>query len=63
MERLRYYDASATIPVLYDQFIHLRDVLSPEELERAQEAADRYINSPPEEMPIGFGERDVHGNH
>ena len=44
-------------------YIHMKNVLSPEELKRAQEAADRYVNTPPEEMPIGFGEREAHGNH
>ena len=44
-------------------YIHLKNVLSPEELARAQEAAERYITTLPEEMPIGFGERNAHGHH
>ena len=36
-------------------YIHLRDVLNPEELRRAQEAADRYINTPPEDLPVDSG--------
>ena len=40
-------------------YIHLRDVLNPEELRRAQEAADRYINTPPEDLPVGFRFRNL----
>ena len=36
-------------------YLHLRNVLSPEELAPAQAAADRYINMPPEEWPPEFG--------
>ena len=36
-------------------YLHLRGVLSPEELAPAQAAADRYINMPPEEWPPEFG--------
>ena len=46
-------------------YLHLRDVLSPEELAPAQAAADRYINMPPEEWPPEFGadleRRDITG--
>ena len=50
---------------LYDTmgYIHLENVLSPEELTRAQEAVDRYINTPPEDMPVGFGEQKKNDNH
>ena len=40
-----------------------QNVLSPEELDRAQEAVDRYINTPPKEIPTRFGEEEKHGNH
>jgi hypothetical protein len=36
-------------------YLHLKNVLSPEELQAAQEAADRYIRMRPEEWPPGFG--------
>lgn len=36
-------------------YLHLENVLSPEELAAAQEAAFRYINTPPDELPPGFG--------
>ena len=35
-------------------YLHLENVLSAEELEKAQEAADRYISSSPEDLPPGF---------
>ena len=35
-------------------YLHLKNVLDEEELRGAQEAADRYINTPHEEMPAGF---------
>ncbi len=36
-------------------YLHLTNVLENDELEQAQEAADRYINMPPAELPSGFG--------
>jgi len=36
-------------------YLHLRNVLTEAELKPAQEAADRYINMPPEEWPPEFG--------
>jgi len=35
-------------------YITLKNALSPEELRLAQKAADRYINTPPQELPVGF---------
>lgn len=45
-------------------FLHLQNVLSPEELAAAQEAAARYIATAPEDLPPGFeidGRRFTHG--
>ena len=36
-------------------YLHLRDVVTGQDLQEAQEAADRYIRMPPEEWPPGFG--------
>ncbi|MDP6503219.1 MAG: phytanoyl-CoA dioxygenase family protein [Planctomycetota bacterium] len=36
-------------------FLHLKNVLSENELIAAQEAADRYITTPPNDLPPGFG--------
>ena len=36
-------------------YLHLRNVLSEEELKPAQQAADRYISMPPEQWPPEFG--------
>ena len=41
-------------------YLHIKNVLSGEELKAAQEAADRYINASPEELPPGF---DANGKH
>ena len=35
-------------------YLHLENVLNPEELHNAQEAADRYIQTPPDALPAGF---------
>ena len=35
-------------------YLHLKNALNGEELRKAQEAADRYINTPHEKMPVGF---------
>ena len=35
-------------------YLHVESVLSEDELTKAQEAADRYINSSPEQLPPGF---------
>jgi len=42
---------------LYDLqgYLHLKNVLSTEELRAAQQAAERYIKTPPEDLPDGFG--------
>jgi hypothetical protein len=45
-------------------YLHLRNVLSNEELSAAQEAAERYINTPEDELPEGFeikDKRHLHG--
>src|SRR5438105_1000423 len=36
-------------------YLHLKDVVSGDDLSKAQEAADRYITSPPADLPPGFG--------
>ena len=36
-------------------YLHLKNVLNPLELKKAQEAADRYICTPPEKWEPGFG--------
>ena len=36
-------------------FLHLENVLTPEELNAASDAANRYINSAPEDLPPHFG--------
>ena len=36
-------------------YLHLKNVLDPEELKKAQGAADRYIRTPPEKWELGFG--------
>ena len=41
-------------------YLHLKNVINGEALEAAQEAADRYINASPEELPSGF---DSSGKH
>jgi hypothetical protein len=51
---------------LYDLqgYLHLKNVLSTEELRAAQQAAERYIKTPPEDLPDGFGidgKRCLHG--
>ena len=43
-------------------YLHLEKVLEGEELSRTQEAAERYIATPPEELPPGFG-FDSERNH
>ena len=35
-------------------YLHLKNVLNAEELHNAQEAADHYINTPPDTLPPGF---------
>ena len=34
-------------------YLHLKRVLDSQELERLQDAADRLVNTPPEELPVG----------
>lgn len=36
-------------------YLHLEQALSPQELSEAQDAAERYINSAPEDLPPEFG--------
>ena len=36
-------------------YLHLQNVLSGKELQKAQDAAERYIQTPPEQWPSGFG--------
>lgn len=36
-------------------YLHLENVLGGEELQQAQEAAERYVSTPPGQMPPGFG--------
>ena len=36
-------------------YLHLRDVVTGQDLQEVQEAADRYVRMPPEEWPPGFG--------
>ena len=36
-------------------YLHLKNVLSPQKLKQAQDAADRYIRTPPEKWEPGFG--------
>ena len=35
-------------------YLHLKNVLNADELHQAQEAADRYIQTPPDALPAGF---------
>ena len=45
-------------------YLHLRNVLSAEELAAARAAAERYVDSPPDQLPEGFrvdGRRYEHG--
>ena len=35
-------------------YLHLKNVLSSEELQRAQEAAERLIHTPPDDLPVGI---------
>jgi hypothetical protein len=51
---------------LFDVFGYLliEDALSPDELKACQAATERYINTPPDELPPGFGidgKRHLHG--
>lgn len=39
-------------------YLHLENVLSEEELHNCREASNRYINTPPEELPPDFGTTD-----
>jgi len=39
-------------------FLHLKNVLTPEELDAASEAARRYIDSTPEDLPPHFGQSE-----
>ncbi len=39
-------------------FLHLKNVLTPEELDAASEAARRYIDSAPEDLPPHFGQSE-----
>lgn len=40
-------------------YFSLKNALSSEELRRAQEAADRYINTPSDDLPVGFHFRNL----
>ena len=45
-------------------YLHLKNVLSGDELQQAQEAAERYVQSPPNQLPPGFEGNDgnyIHG--
>ena len=45
-------------------YLHLENALGEEELRKAREAADRYMNTPPDQLPPGFeidGWRHTHG--
>ena len=45
-------------------FLHLKNALSTEELTAARRAAERYVETPPEDLPEGFGvdgKRYLHG--
>ncbi len=45
-------------------FLHLRNALTADELAASRAAAERYLDTPPEEMPPGFrfdGRRLEHG--
>ena len=51
---------------LFDVFgyLHLENALSPEELAACQEATERYLNTPEDQLPPGFGvdrQRYLHG--
>ena len=43
-------------------YLHLKQVLLGEELVRVREAADRYLQTPPEQLPDGYkiGDREYH---
>ena len=36
-------------------YLHLKGAIEPDDLKAAQEAAERYVRTPPDEMPSGFG--------
>ena len=38
-------------------YLHLKNVLNSEELERLQDAAERLVNTPPEKLPVGVYEQ------
>ena len=45
-------------------YLHLKNVLSAKELAAARAAAERYVDTPPDELPAGFrvdGRRYEHG--
>ena len=45
-------------------YLHVRNALSAEELAAARKAAERYVDTPPEKLPEGFGvdgKRFLHG--
>ena len=44
-------------------YLHIKNPLSPEELNRAQEAADQQINTPPEDLPPGFYDTPTETHH
>ena len=39
-------------------YLHLKNVLSSEALQKAQEAAERYVQSPPNQLLPGFEGND-----
>ena len=44
-------------------FLHLKNVLTGEALQKAQEAADRYVKTPPEDLPPGFKKGNGGASH
>lgn len=44
-------------------YIHIKNVLSPEELEKAKAATDRLINTPDEDIPEGLERMGTSGSH
>ncbi|NKB69475.1 MAG: hypothetical protein GKR89_20580 [Candidatus Latescibacteria bacterium] len=45
-------------------YLHLPNALSPDELERGRRATQRYLDTPPDQLPPGFaidGKRHLHG--
>ena len=36
-------------------YLHLKGAIEPDDLKAAQEAAERYVRTPPDQIPPGFG--------